>query len=313
MTRLRPEERQVRRGQRRQHVALAVSGEKGARRGLRGTAHHVAARRGACTRAMPGEKPARSNSSPAPARRDGAREPETSSPTHRSATPGHRAWMMGSESAQNAAGAVRTAEGTSKPPSDCGKNVSRRAAAQAAESGVGLPPKRTWRVSQIAWSWALAYPALRSGGSVRSRCWARGAAQYKRRSQAHCRSGKSRRPCAPSRRAAEEAATNAGGANRRPQRDEATLGGGSVTPPDVRSNNAKCQAIHLTNRTVKVHARCSGKASEKSRQFFPVVFCKLFCARGNTRIKIFQPAPNSSLMIEKKNVFVGPKSFRRLL
>ena len=92
----------------------------------------------------------------------------------------------------------------------------------------------------------------------------------------------------------------------------------SETNTRTRSFQQCKMSCHSSDQSVREGARTPAKLPKSRVKFFqlffvkcPVPRCKA-SNRGNTRIKIFQPAPNSSVMIEKK-VFVGPKSFRRLL
>ena len=67
---------------------------------------------------------------------------------------------------------------------------------------------------QTAWSCASAYAADWEGGTVRSKCCARGAAQNRSSSQAHCKSGScgssASKPCSCSRRSLAHAAMYSG-------------------------------------------------------------------------------------------------------
>ena len=97
-----------------------------------------------------------------------------------------------------------------RPPSRAGRKARRRASGQAAPRS----PRSACSVPQTAWSCASAYAADWEGGTVRSKCCARGAAQKRSGSQAHCKSGScgssASKPCSCSRRSLAHAATYSG-------------------------------------------------------------------------------------------------------
>ena len=108
--------------------------------------------------------------------------------------------------AQYAAGLVRSAECSPRPPRWAG-SVARLPACGASASVA--PPRHCLRVRHMAWSWARAYARISDGGTVRKAWFARGDAHICSNNQEHCKSGsfgswRSSRSSSSRRRAAQD-------------------------------------------------------------------------------------------------------------